>query len=208
MTLIENGDEQSKIEKRNINNKVPGIVNSDLISVKKELFTNPRFYIQNLLNSLKARRNSPFSAYKIDLSLTFLKGLYEKVFPQKKHGGHLSSRLGESNLNTSKDETYNVKDSFTLRKDVLLSDRAIIKILVEGIKVRNQIPSFVELISTRVSFTKTAIQNRIRVGKSMFDSEGIEDLILLYRKKETSHSKILKEIRKIDKRAASQRKLN
>lgn len=206
MTLIENGDEQSKTERSNINKKVPGIVNTDLISVKTELFTNPRLYIQNVLKSLKIKGESPFSGYKTDLSLTFLKDLYEKVFPRKKHGGHLSSRLGESNLNTSRDETYNVKDSFTLRKDVLLSDRAIIKILVEGIKVRNRIPSFVELISTRVSFTKTAIQNRIRVGKSMFDSDGIEDLILLYRKKEISHSKVLKEIRKIDKTKRS--KLN
>ena len=192
MTLIDNNSKKNHFEKDRL-------VNNDLNAVKVELFTHPRSYIQDLLKSLKVKKEAPFPSYRIDISLAYLKNLYENVFPHKRHGGHLSSRFGESKLNTSRDETYNVKDGFTLRKDVLLSDRAIIKILVEGIKIRNQIPSFVELISTRVSFTKTAIQNRIRVGKSMFDSEGIEDLILLYRKKEISHSKILKEIRKIDK---------
>lgn len=66
-------------------NKVDrNIVKMDLSSVKKELFTNPRLYIQDLIKSLKAKREPPFFAYKIDLSLTYLKELYKKIFPQKK----------------------------------------------------------------------------------------------------------------------------
>ena len=181
-------------------NKVDrNIVKMDLSFVKKELFTNPRLYIQDLIKSLTVKREPPFSAYKIDLSLTYLKELYEKVFPQKKHGGHLASKNGDINLSTSRDETYNVKASFTLTKDIPLLERAIIKILFEGVIIRNHIPSFVELISTRVSLSKTAIQNRIRVGKYAINSDKIADLILLYRKKGVSHSKVLKEIRKLDK---------
>jgi len=65
-------------------NKVDrNIVKMDLSSVKKELFINPRLYIQDLIKSLTVKREPPFSAYKIDLSLTYLKELYEKTFPQK-----------------------------------------------------------------------------------------------------------------------------
>jgi hypothetical protein len=172
----------------------------DLISVKNELFNNHRLYIQDLIKSLKVKRELPFSAYKIDLSLAYLKELYENIFPQKKHGGHLTSKNGEIKLNMSRDETYNERVSLSLRRDVPLLDRSIIINLFEGVKIRNRIPSFVELISTRVSLSKTTIQNRIRVGKFAINSDKIDDLILLYRKKEVSHSKVLKEIRKIEKR--------
>ena len=175
------------------------IVKMDLGSVKIELFNNPRLYIQDLLKSLKLKRDPPFSAYKIDLSLTYLKELYEKVFPQKKHGGHLTSKNGEFDLDMSRDEAYKGEESFTLKKGIPLLERSIILNLFEGVEIRNHIPSFVELISTRVSLSKTAIQNRIRVGKYAINSDKIDDLILLYRKKVVSHSKVLKEIRKLDK---------
>lgn len=79
--------------------------------------------------------------------------------------------------------------------------------MFEGAEDRNHLPSFVELISTRVSLSKTAIQNRIRVGKYVIKSDRIDDLILLYRKKGVSRSKVLKEIRKIDKMAICEKKL-
>ena len=44
--------------------------------------------------------------------------------------------------------------------------------------------------------SKTAIQNRIRVGKYAIYSDKVDDLILLYRKQGISHTKVLKEIRK------------
>ena len=176
------------------------IVKIDLNSVKKELFNSPRLYIQDLLKSLKVKKDPPFSAYKIDLSLTYLKELYEKIFPQKKHGGHLTSKNGEFDLDMSRGETYKVEESFTLKKDIPLLDRSIIINLFEGVEIRNHIPSFVELISTRVSLSKTAIQNRMRVGKYAINSDKIDDLILLYRKKGVSHSKVLKEIRKIERK--------
>ncbi len=175
------------------------LVSNDLSDVKKELFTNPKLYIQDLLKSLKAKGIHPFSAYKIDISLIYIKRLYEKVFPQKKHGGHLISKNGETDSDMSRGETHNVKVSFTLTKDLLLPERAIIRNLFEEIQVRDQVPSFVELIAKSVSLSKIAIQNRIRLGNYAMGKDKIEDLLLLYRHKEISHTKVLKEIRKIDK---------
>ncbi len=207
MTLIESRLEQSKIEKYRMNKVNRNIVNKDLITIKKELYINPRLYIQDLLKSLTVKRRPPFPAYKVDLSLAYLKSLYEHNFPQIKHGGHLAHNNNEIDSNMSRGKTYNVKECFTLKKGILLPHRSIIKNLFEVTHIQNHIPSFVEIISKRVSLSKTAIQNRIRVGKYMINSERIDDLILLYRKKGASHSKVLKEIRKIDKMIICEEKL-
>lgn len=192
MTLIANQVKKTYLVKDNL-------VSNDLLDAKKELFTNPKLYIQDLLKSLKAKGGHPFSAYKIDISLTYLKWVYEDSFPQKKHGGHLISKNGETDSDMSRGETHNVKVSFTLTKDILLPKRAIIQNLLQGVQIQDHIPSFVDLIAKRVSLSKTAIQNRIRVGTYAMHSDKIEDLLLLYRKKEVSHTKVLMEIRKIDK---------
>jgi len=183
-----------------MSNQAKIVLIKDINAIRKEISDNSRSFVQNLMKSLKLKSQQPFSAYKVDLSLFYLKQVYERIFPQKKHGGHLALKNGEIDLKTSRSETYNVRETLTLRRDVPLLDRSIIINLFEGVKIRNRIPSFVELISKRVSLSKTTIQNRIRVGKFAINSDKIDDLILLYRKKEVSHSKVLKEIRKLDKR--------
>ena len=192
MTLSDKQAKKMYLEKDNL-------VSIDLSNIKKELFTNPKLYIHDLLKSLKAKGRHPFSAYKIDISLIYLKRLYEKIFPQRKHGGHLTSRNREIDLNKSRGETHNVKLSFTLTKDILLPEKAIIQNLFEEVQFRDHIPSFVELIAKSVSLSKTAIQNRIRVGNYAICDDRIEDLLLLYRNKEVSRTKVLKEMRKINK---------
>lgn len=74
--------------------------------------------------------------------------------------------------------------------------------LFEGIKIHDNFPSFIELICRRVSLSKTAIQDRIRVGKYLIENGSFSNLTLLYRKNGVSHSKILQEIRKIDKKTS------
>jgi hypothetical protein len=180
------------------NNK--NFIQADLNSIRNELIKNSRMFIQNLVKSLKTKKNQPFTSYKIDLSLIYLKNTYEKAFPHKKHGGVRFPKTKNSKNIAKNSLLDQVTKTVTWDKSISLLEKSIVLNLLEGIAIRKDVPSFVKLICVRSELRRTAIQNRIRVGKFAINSNKIDDLILLYRKKGVSHSKVLKEIRKLDKR--------
>lgn len=66
--------------------KIREVVQADLGSIKNEIIENPEVFIQNLVGSLGRTIKDPFSAYKMDLSLKYLKQVYESVYLFVKHG--------------------------------------------------------------------------------------------------------------------------
>jgi hypothetical protein len=166
----------------------------DINAIKREISENSRTFIQNLIRSLELKTHQSFSAYKVDLSLYYLKHLYEKVFPQKRHGGNLTTDLNQKHSKKIRIEIVRVTESVTLRKSVPLLERTIIINLFEGVKFRNSIPSFIKLFSERSSLSRSTIQNRIRVGKYLIEGKMFSEIASKYRIGLVNHSYILRKI--------------
>jgi hypothetical protein len=168
----------------------------DVNAIKREISDNSRLFIQSLIKSLKLKKHQPFSHYKIDLSLFYLKQLYERNFPQKKHGANLLSNRDKMHIKKSREETDRVTESVTFRNGISLLNRTIIINLLEGVKYRDQVPSFVKLVSNRSFLSRSTIQNRIRVGQWLTNDTILSDVILQYRKGLISHSQVLRQVNK------------
>jgi hypothetical protein len=179
------------------NNK--NFIQADLNSIRNDLIKNSKVLIQNLIKSLKTKKNQPFTSYQIDLSLAYLKKAYEKAFPHKKHGGARIPKVKNSELLTQKSSPEQVTATVTWDKNISILERSIVLNLLEGIAIRKDVPSFVKLICIRSELKRTAIQNRIRAGNYIIDRGEINKTILLYRSKSISHTRFLKEILKSNK---------
>lgn len=174
------------------NNK--NFIQADLNSIRNDLIENSKVFIQNLVKSLKIKKNQPFTSYKIDLSLIYLKNAYEKAFPRIKHGG---ARFPKAK--NSKDMAQNlllqqVTATVTWDKNISIIEKSIVINLLEGTVIRKKVPSFVKLICIQSGLKRTAIQNRIRTGNYIIDRGEINKTILLYRSRKISHTRFLKEI--------------
>ena len=173
-------------------NQIEIILIQDMNAIKKEISDNSRVFVQNLIKSLKLKKPQPFSEYKIDLSLFYLKELYERIFPHKKHGAQLMAEFTKTNSKWIKGETYQVIESVTFRNGVSLHNRTIIINLLEGVEFQDRIPNFVQIISARSSLSRGTIQNRIRVGRFLIRSES--PIVLKYRRGLIKYSQVLNEI--------------
>ena len=172
----------------------------DMNAIKKEISDNSRLFVQNVIKSLKLKKQQPFSEYKVDLSLFYLKQLYERIFPHKKHGAKLFSEINKTNSKVILSKTDQVTRSVTFRNGVSLHDRSIIRNLLEGVKIQGQLPSFVKVVSIRSYLSRTTIQRRIRVGKHLTSSEKPTILALNYRKGLITHTQVLRDIDNFDKK--------
>lgn len=170
------------------------ILSRDMSVIMREILDNSRSFVQNLIKSLKLKKQQPFSAYKVDLSLFHLKQVYERIFPQKKHGGQLLVKNNKTNFKSSRDDTDQVTEFVTFKNGVSLLDRSLIINLLEGVKTQGRIPNFVQIISVRSSLSRGTIQNRIRVGRYLIESESSTNIALKYRKGLLKHSQVLNEI--------------
>ena len=93
-------------------------IKKDLNAIKREISTNSRQFVQNLIKSLKLKKSQPFSPYKVDLSLFYLKNVYEVIFPQKRQGASLISNRNKSDSTKDREETDKVTESVTFKKGV------------------------------------------------------------------------------------------
>ncbi len=182
-----------------MSNQAKIVLIKDVNEIRKEISDNSRSFVQNLIKSLKLKKQQPFSAYKVDLSLFYLKQVYERIFPHKKHGARLLSELNKANFKGIRRENDKVTESVTFRNGVSLLDRTVIINLLEGVKIRDQVPSFVKLVSLRSFLSRTTIQNRIRVGRYLVRCEKLWEVVLLYRKGLISHSQVLRQIDNLEK---------
>lgn len=174
--------------------KIEIVLIQDMNAIKKEIADNSRLFVQNVIKSLKLKKQQPFSEYKVDLSLFYLKQLYERIFPHTKHGAQLIVRFNKVNFKVMRGETDRVTESVTFRNGVSLHDRSIIINLLEGVKIQGRVPSFVQIISIRSSLSRATIQNRIRIGRFLIRSELSTNIVLKYRKGLIRHSQVLNEI--------------
>lgn len=179
------------------NNK--NFIQADLNSIRNDLIKNSKVFIQNLIKSLKTKKNQPLMPYKIDLSLAYLKKAYEKAFPHKKHGGARIPKAKNSEFLTQKSSPKQVTATVTWDKNISIIEKSIVLNLLEGIPIRKDVPSFVGLICMQSKLRRTTIQNRIRTGNYIIDCKEINKTILLYRSKSISHTRFLKEILKSNK---------
>lgn len=166
----------------------------DLNAIKREISDNSRLFVQNLVKSLKLKKHQPFSSYKVDLSLFYLKYVYENIFPQKKHGAKLLSDRKKTHLVSLREKSDKVTEAVTFRNDISLIHRTLIINLLESVEFQDKMPSFVQLISLRTMLSRATIQNHIRVGKSLVKSKKWSDLALMYRNGTISHSQVLRQI--------------
>ena len=173
-----------------------GFVQTDLDSIRNDLIKNSKAFIHNLVKSLITKKKKPFTSYKMDLSLSYLKNAYEKAFPHKKHGGALLSKAKKSNLLDKNPSLKQLTAAVIGDKNISILEKSIVLNLLEGIAIRKSVPSFVNLICMLSELSRTAIQNRIRVGNYIMSCGEIDKTILLYRSKKISHSRFLKEIPK------------
>ena len=184
--------ETTKIRKRNEFNS-NGLVQTDLDSIRNDLIKNSKGFIQDLIKSLISKKKQPFTPYKIDLSLYYLKNAYEKAFPHKKHGGVRFPKAKNSDLLAKNLSLKQLTATVTRDKNISILEQSIVLNLLEGIEIRKDVPSFVNLISMLSELSRTVIQNRIRAGNYIIDRGENNKLILLYRNKEISHTRFLKE---------------
>ena len=105
-----------------MSNQTRNFLIKDLNVIKKEISDNSRSFVQNLIKSLKLKKQQPFSAYKVNLSLFYLKQLYERIFPHKKHRAQLLSELNEANFKGIRGENDKVTESVAFRNGVSLYD--------------------------------------------------------------------------------------
>ena len=179
----------------NINN----VIRSDVSSIKAELLDNSAVFLKKLVESLRVITDKPFSAYKVDLSLSYLKQVYERAFPGVKHGGPRISKVKETKTlvrNSSPDQDAL---SATWATRISLVDKAIVINLFKGIKFCRKVPSFVELIGLRSELSRRAIHNRIRVGNYIAHCTEANRSLLLFRQNKISHTKFLAEIKRKEK---------
>ncbi len=179
--------------------KIKDVIKADLNSIKYELIENPRVFILELVKSLKLIKDKPFSAYKVDLSLSYLKKVYERAVIGVKHGGPRIPKAKECENFVRNLLPDQVTLSVTWAKSTPLVDKAIVINLFEGIKLRRKVPSFVELIGLRSELSATTIQNRIRVGNYIANFTEENRDILLFRSNKISHTKFLAEIDRKEK---------
>lgn len=177
--------------------KIKDVIQDDLSSIKNELIENPTVFIQKLIESLGLVKKKTFSAYKEDLSLSYLKQVYERAFPYVKHGGTHIPKKNETKNFVPPDQK---KLSFSWVKSGPLADRVIIVNLFKGVKLRGKIPSFVELITLRSGLSKTSIGKKIRAGSYIANCKEVNESIVLFRSNKISHSKFLEEIIKEEKK--------
>lgn len=178
-----------------MSNQTRNFLIKDMNAIKKEISDNSRLFVQNLIKSLKLKKLQPFSSYKVDLSLFYLKQLYERIFPHKKHGAQLLPELNKANFKGIRGENVKVTESVTFRNGVSLYDKSIILNLLEGVRIQGRMPSFVKLISVRSSLSRATVQNRIRVGRFLTQGKISSKIALLYRSGYLSRSKVLREIK-------------
>ena len=172
------------------------ILIQDMNAIKKEISENSRLFVQNVIKSLKLKKMQPFSEYKVDLSLFYLKQLHERIFPHTKHGAQLIAKFNKMNFKVIRGETDQVTESVTFRNSVSLHDRSIIINLLEGVKIQGRVPSFVKIISARSSLSRGTIQNRIRVGNYIANCTEANESLMLFRSNKISRTKFLEEIKK------------
>ena len=176
--------------------KIKDVIQADLRSIKNELIENSAGFIQNLIKSLKLIKVKPFSAYKVDLSLSYLKRVYENAFPMVKHGGLRTSKAKESKNDGRNASTKQVALSSTWSKSTSVIDKAIVINLAKGIRLDRKIPSFVELLALRSGLSSRAIQKRIYVGDYVANCVEANRSLALFRKNKISHTRFLTEINK------------
>lgn len=140
-----------------MNDQTKRLLIQDLNAIKKEISDNSRVFVQNIIKSLKLKKQQPFSEYKVDLALYYLKQLYERIFPHTKHGAQLIARFNKMNFKVIRGETDKVTESVTFRKGVSLHERSIIINLLEGVKIQGRVPSFVQIISFRSYLSRSTI---------------------------------------------------
>ena len=183
---------------------IKGIIQADIRSIKNELIENTAGFIQNLVKSLRVIKVKPFSAYKVDLSLSYLKKVYENAFPVAKHGGPRIAQAKESR-NLFRDALPDqVTPSVTWATSISVVDKAIVINLFKGIKLIGKVPSFVELIRLRSELSRSTIQNKIRVGNYIANCTEDNVSILLFRSNKISHTKFLQEINKKEKKGKNE----
>lgn len=170
------------------------VIQADLSSIKVELIENSEVFIKNLIGSLRLIKDKSFSAYKVDLSLSNLKEVYERAFPSVKHGGFRTSKAKKLAISVRNSTKFQEEQSSSWSKSLPLVDKAIVINLFKGIRLSKKVPSFVELIALRSELTSRAIRNRVRVGNYIANCMEANKSILLFRNKKITHSKFLAEI--------------
>lgn len=174
--------------------KIKDVIQADLRSIKNELIENSAGFIQNLIKSLKLIKVKPFSAYKVDLSLWYLKKVYESAFPSIRHGGPRISGSTEAQVVIRNSLHDQDALSATWVKNISLVDKSIVINLLKGIRFSRKVPSFVELIVLHSDLASRAIHNRIRVGNYIAICSKDNKDILLFRSNKISRTKFLAEI--------------
>ncbi len=106
--------------------KIKDAIQDDLGEIKIELIENPGVFIQKVVNSLKSKKSEPFSAYKVDLSLSYLKKIYEKAYPHKRRGGTHVPKEDEGKKIDEKSSLDQKTLSVVWDKSVPLVERAIV----------------------------------------------------------------------------------
>ncbi len=172
--------------------KMKDLIQDDLSEIKTELIKNPEVFIQNLVGTLARTTKNPFSAYKFDLSLSYLKQVYERAFPSVKHGGPRISKVKESKECARESLSDQEELSSSWVKSVLLVDRAIIINLFKGIRHIREVPSFRELIEKRSEVSFRAIQKKIRAGNYIVNCTEAGRSIALFRRNKITHTEFLK----------------
>ena len=171
------------------------LIQDDLNSIKTEIFKSPEAFVQTLFNSI--RLFTHFSAYKIGLSLNYLKHVYEKAFPFVKHGGDRVSRTKDFLEPAQKSLQKQVAPDASWSKRVSLAERTIIINLFNDIKRVKKFPNFVELVGLRSKLlnnkiSSRAIHNRIRIGSYIVNSEKLDKNTALFRNNMILFTKFLK----------------
>lgn len=174
--------------------KIKGVIQADLSSIKNELIENSEVFIKKLIESLRLIKDKTFSAYKVDLSLNYLKKVYESAFPSVKHGGTRTSKSKRPTNSVRNSTPEQVVFGATWSKSIPLVDKAIVINLFRGITFRKKAPSFVELIALRSGLSNRAIHNRIRVGNYIANCREENKSLLLFRSDKISRTKFLAEI--------------
>lgn len=174
--------------------KIREVIQADISSIKSELIENPEVFIKKLVGSLRLIKDKSFSAYKVNLSLSYLKEVYERVLPSVKHGGPrtFKSRKLANSVRNSTQKQVEIISSWP--KSVSLVDKAIVINLLKGVGLRKRAPSFAKLVALQSELTSRAIHYRIRVGNYIANCTEANRNILLFRSNEISYTKFLAEI--------------
>jgi hypothetical protein len=166
------------------------IIAQDIATIQKNLIQNPKKYITTLLNAVNTSPKlfTNLTSYILDLSLAYIKQIYEDCFPETSQGGFLKEKSALRNGKYKSDRMTPINLPFSerlhtrfIRSNISIKMRPIILILFQDCRTLSRIPSFVHLLVIKTTKSKRTVYRYIQRGESILHQTVDANLIIAYR---------------------------